>query len=330
MIVNVISESVSAPEKWGGIHTAFLTHIEMLKERGVTVLINSSKKADIVHIHTLGPLGMYRLFSNKNTVLSTHITVESFLNSWKGANIVAPAINKYLNIAYKRADLVVALNEHVKKELKQIGVKRIAVIPNPINTKVFHFDGLKRNEGKKNFGISENAFIALGVGKFIPRKGFYDFLEIAQNLPHITFLWLGGHDIKMLNVQTEKQKNLYENRPKNVILPGIVSYEKVIQFYNMADIFLFPSYQEIASMVILEAAACGLPLVLRNNEEYKSLYGDMYLASNSISDFTKLVDKLYTDKTYFKKRKEKSVELTKQFSFQTISNALLREYNELL
>ncbi|MGA9815033.1 MAG: glycosyltransferase [Terriglobales bacterium] len=51
----------------------------------------------------------------------------------------------------------------------------------------------------------------------------------------------------------------------NVRLAGLLQAEELKQHYQLADIFLFPSTWEGSPMVLLEAAACGLPVIARNN-----------------------------------------------------------------
>ena len=52
---------------------------------------------------------------------------------------------------------------------------------------------------------------------------------------------------------------------RNVTLLGPLSAEKLRMEYQQADMFLFPSSWEGSPKVILEAAACGLPVIVRNN-----------------------------------------------------------------
>lgn len=331
MTVNIISESFFLPELWGGIHSACLMNISMLKNKGVEVIVNSSKKADIVHLHTTGPFGLLKLISSKQVVITSHITSESFLDSWKGAKIFQPIISRYLNFFYKKADLVIALNEEVKKDMQKIrNNKPVISISNPIDSSLFFFDKNKREAMRIKYGIGENTFVVLGVGKFIPRKGFYDFMEIAANLPDVTFIWVGGYDIQVLTPQTEKQKELLNNKPKNVLLPGIFPYTSMPDFYSMADVLLFPSYQEIAPMVIIEAAACGLPVIARNNDEYKGLYSNLYIPGDHIEDFIFIIKKLKNDAKYYKDMKKKSEELVEKYSFDAISRKLINSYNQLI
>ncbi len=51
----------------------------------------------------------------------------------------------------------------------------------------------------------------------------------------------------------------------NVALAGLLGAEQLREEYRRADIFLFPSIFEGSPKVILEAAACGLPVIVRNN-----------------------------------------------------------------
>ena len=244
MKINVISESgfFNLKEKFGGIHSAFINHVALLKKENQEVVINSLGRADIVHLHSYGPFALFKLLSSKEpTVVMTHDVPKTFVDSVKGARLLMPLITAYFRFFYNHADLVMALNPFTKRELEGIGVKsKIIVLSNPVNGALFHKDENLRIKTREKYKILKNDFIVFGIGKQIPRKGIGDFLQIAKKFPDFKFFWVGGKDVEALSAQTPEQKHLIENPPQNVTLVGSVKYEETVAFYNMADVFLFP------------------------------------------------------------------------------------------
>jgi 1,2-diacylglycerol-3-alpha-glucose alpha-1,2-galactosyltransferase len=63
----------------------------------------------------------------------------------------------------------------------------------------------------------------------------------------------------------ELKARIEREKLRNVMLRGLLGAEELKQQYQQADIFLFPSSWEGSPKVLLEAAACGLPVIARKN-----------------------------------------------------------------
>lgn len=314
--------------RWGGIYTAFVAHKALMEQEGVTVYVNSLRHTDITHIHSFGPFALYKLLTGRPSVVSTHMVPQTIIGSLKAGNLLYPLVKVYLRYFYNRADTVVALSPFAKKELEDLGVKKkIVVISNPINTAMFHKNQKLREEARKEYGIADKQIVVVGVGQMIPRKGIADFISVAKILPDYTFVWIGGEPVKGL---LPDSNNLLKNLPPNLILAGLQSYEKMPKFYNMADIFFFPSFQEVASMVIIEAAACNLPLVVRDLPQYEILYQDGYTGCGNVEEFSSAIQKLATDKKAYQKALEGSIRLAAKFSMSEIGQKFLALYTSLM
>jgi len=329
MKINVISESEFFP-KGHGVHTAYLNHVAMLKKLNIEVITNSLKKADVVHIETIGPFGLYKLLSSPKTVVSAHVIPASFEGSLAGTRYWLGSAKRYLRFFYNKASLVLAVGPKVKTQLNEIGVtQRIEILPNAIDTKVFIPSSDLRELGRKTLGLKEKARVILSVGQVQSRKGIKDFIKIAQELPELTFIWVGNQPFGALTAQDEELQQLLKSPPKNFILAGGVPYSRMPEIYNAADIFFLPSYQENASMAIIEAASCGLPLVLRDLAEYRLLYKEGYLNCSNNKEFKENIQGLFSDKKLFEKQSKASLLLAQKFSFEALGNKLLKYYQDL-
>lgn len=330
MTINIISETPYFP-KAQGVHTAFINQYQMLKRTKETILLNSYKKADITHIHTVGLYAFYKALRNHPCVITAHIIPDSLIGSLKGATVLGGLSTFYLKNYYNTADLVLAVAPQVKEELIKIGVTtRIEIFPNPIDTQLFKNDISLRKKGRNRLKLPEDAFVILGVGQVQTRKGIDDFIEVAKQLPQMSFVWVGGTPFSGLTDQGTILPKLLKHLPPNVQFPGIVDYEDMPAIYNASDIFFFPSNQETQGLVIIEAASSGRPLILRDLTEYKTLYKSNYLAGKTREDFITLLQRLHTNKKIYDLAKKDSLTLSKRFSFATLSKSLLSYYNSLL
>ncbi|MGH9550204.1 MAG: glycosyltransferase family 4 protein [Terriglobales bacterium] len=100
----------------------------------------------------------------------------------------------------------------------------------------------------------------LFVGSLRPFKQPQLLLEAAARFPGADFVLVGEG---LMTAQL--QERIEQGRLGNVRLAGLLQAEELKQQYQLADIFLFPSTWEGSPKVLLEAAACGLPVIARNN-----------------------------------------------------------------
>ncbi|HSA83826.1 MAG TPA: glycosyltransferase [Patescibacteria group bacterium] len=332
MKVNVISESQYIKEKFGGIHIAFINHVALLKKKGVDVVINSLGKADLVHIHSYGPFALFKMLTSREPkVAITHIVPESLVGSYRGGKFFFNLIKKYLIFFYNRADLIIAVNPKSKKDLEALGVKaRIEVLPNQINSAVIRKDEKLRHKGRDKYGFTSRDFVIVSAGRQSPRKGVHDFVRLAKKFPQLQFVWAGGKEADVLNAQTPEEKAILENPPVNMHFLGTVSYETMGMIFNMGDILVFPSHQETQGLVIIEAAVCGLPVVVRDLPEYRQEYQEGYIACDSLEEFEQAIRKLHDNKAYYHKQVEESAKLAAKFSDAIIGDKMIELYQSLL
>lgn len=102
--------------------------------------------------------------------------------------------------------------------------------------------------------------IILFAGEVGERKGAYDLLNVIPDLihqfPRLIIQLAGNGDLDKVTAVAESLEI-----QKHIQLLGWVSSDKMIALYYQADIFVLPSYHEGLPMAILEAMACGLPVV---------------------------------------------------------------------
>ena len=99
----------------------------------------------------------------------------------------------------------------------------------------------------------------LFVGSLLPRKQPQVLLSAAAKFPEAQFRIVGKGPIRNELIARINRENL-----NNVVLIGALQPDKLLEEYRRADIFLFPSVFEGSPKVIVEAAACGLPVVARD------------------------------------------------------------------
>jgi 1,2-diacylglycerol-3-alpha-glucose alpha-1,2-galactosyltransferase len=332
MKIHVISETPFIM-KATGVHTAFMDHIELLKEKDdVEVVVNDEGTGDVFHGHTYG---LYYLWKGRKykgrRVFTAHVIPDSIKGSLPAWWLFMPFIRLGLKIVYSYADVCVAISPMVEKAIIESGAKtRIVNIYNPVHLETWRRTEENRKKGRKMLGLSENEFVVLGVGQLTGRKGVDDFLDVAGAIQKVRFVWAGGRPFGGLTEGIKRINERFSNAGKNVINAGQINLEDMPLIYAASDLMLFPSYQENCPLAPIEAAACGMPVIYRDIEEYKSLYRNPYLKATSTEEFIALTKRMIDDRQYYNEGLKLSEQLLIQFDKDIIREKLICVYQSLL
>ena len=332
MKIHVISETPFIM-KATGVHTAFMDHIELLKEKDdVEVVINDEGTGDVFHGHTYG---LYYLWKGRKykgrRVFTAHVIPDSIKGSLPVWWLFMPFIKLGLKIVYSYADVCIAISPMVEKAIIESGSKtRIVNIYNPVHLETWRRTEENRIKGRRKLGLDKNEFVVLGVGQLTGRKGVDDFLDVAEALPEVKFVWAGGRPFGGFTEGIKRIDERFASAGRNVINAGQIDLEEMPQIYAAADLMLFPSYQENCPLSPIEAAACGMPVIYRDIEEYKSLYKNPYLKAGSTEEFISMTKRMINDKEFYNEGLRVSEQLLVQFDKDIIRQKLLVVYKSLL
>ena len=330
MKVHVVSESIFIA-KGNGVHTAFMEHVELLKEKeDIEVVVNGEDYGNIFHCHTYG---LYYFWKGRRykgrRIITAHVIPESIKGSLPNWKIFMPFVKWYFKKVFSYADVCIAISPMVEQGIKDLGVKsRIVKIYNPVIIEKWKRTQETRTEGRKMLNLSDTDFIVLGVGQLQGRKGIEDFIDIAESIPEAKFIWAGGRPFGMLTEGISRINARIANA-KQIKFTGMVDLNKMKYIYAASDLLLFPSYQENCPLAPMEAAACGMPVIFRDIKEYALLYENSYLKAKTALEFIALIKRLINDKTFYEQGLRISEELIRQFDKNVIRDRLIKLYHEL-
>jgi 1,2-diacylglycerol-3-alpha-glucose alpha-1,2-galactosyltransferase len=332
MKVHVVSETefVATGKE---VHNAFIDHVEILKEQDdVDVVVNGRGVGDLLHSHTFGPYFLWkgRKYKGKR-IYTVHDVPESVISAIPLAKYCSPFIRWYFKKVYSYADVCIANSPQIEKTIKDIGAKtRIININNPINLEKWKFSDERRRIGREMLELSPHEFAVIGVGRIDPDKGIDDFIAVAENLPGVKFVWIGGRPFTSLTDRIKIMDNRISRAPKNVKFTGPQRPENMSFLYAASDVLLFPSYKENCPLAPLEAAACSRPVVFRDLEEYQKLYQSRYIKVADNKGFTEIIQNLLYDSEFYARAQHLSEQLIIQFDKDQVRRKLLALYTEML
>lgn len=302
----------------GGLKTSWNQQIKALRMQGLDVTISPKDDFDILHLQFFGPksfVAMKKAKANgKPVIIHAHTTKEDIRNSFLGSNLISPLIGKYLKYYYNKADLVLTPSEYSKNRLENYPVTRpIRTITNGVDTEKF-------SPGK----LREDVRKIIAVGYVLKRKDPKTFVEVARSFPERDFIWYGKvYKSALTGVNME-------NLPPNVTFTGY--FKNIAEAYSSGDIFLFPSKEENQGIVILEAAACGLPIIVRDIPTYRGWLrdGENCLKCKSKNEFKSKLEMLIENGELRRELSRKSLKLAKEHSLKRVGEKLESIYEKLL
>ncbi|MCX6702508.1 MAG: glycosyltransferase family 4 protein, partial [Candidatus Wolfebacteria bacterium] len=257
-------------------------------------------------------------------IIWSHVTVEDAMQVFRFMPLVAPLFKKYLTYAYGMADLVFCPTEYTKSLLVAYGLnpQKLTAQSNAVDLEKFYEDSESRKSGREKYGLDSMAVGTVGLA--IPRKGIDTFLDMAEKFKKNKFMWFGKIYSSFL------VKSLPKNLPRNVNFTGHI--DNVNEAYNSLDVFIFPSYEENQGMVILEAAAVGLPIIVRDIPVYNTwlVHGENCLKAKTNEEFGKSIKLLLNDGGLRAMLGKQAKILAQKESLESLSKKLVLEYDKVL
>lgn len=142
----------------------------------------------------------------------------------------------------------IAVSSPIRKGLEsRLGIPRekIGVFPNGVDREVFR--PKDQQLCRRRLGLPQARPILVFVGAFDDLKGGQTVLEAARGLPEVGIVLLGRGPVPLESGQ--------------IVFKGAVPHELVPDYLNAADAFVLPTLEEGSCNAIIEAMACGLPII---------------------------------------------------------------------
>ena len=222
---------------------------------------NITRSYDIIHFH--GAWGLHiilSLFTSKPVVISPHGSFHpNGLKKSKIKKLIAKFL--YVKFCYKRADIIHALTQQEVKFIKDFCLlkQKIAVICNAVdfNERILINDTTKN----KLLRLANGRRIFLYLGRLDPQKGIDLLIEVFSEICNKSAVLLiaGSGDTKF--IQKLKNKIIANNLQDNVFLLGYFKESNKNSAFDVADIYVLPSFNEGFTMTVLESYRQKTPVI---------------------------------------------------------------------
>ena len=257
-------------------------------------------------------------------IIHAHTTPQDVANSYFGATFISACLKGYLGFFYNLADVCIAPSAYTKEVLKStLNIKRrITVLSNGIDLRLYECDEKRAMKFRTQHALDDRPLV-LSIGLVFLRKGIIDFVDAAKKLPRFRFVWVGR--ILARPFLPKAAKNVLEAAPENVLFTGRV--DSICEALSAADVFVFPSYEENQGIATLEAAACGVPLILRDLPAYSTFVdGRNCIKFTTAEEFRSAINDVIADQASAKRLGENARKTVQNHDVHVVSKKLLQVY----
>ena len=312
LTINMLTRADSV--KGQGVLSATEEQINLVTEglKDYQVVVNQLKTYNITHIHTINPDFLIKSVitkQNRPMIASVHFLPETLEKSISLPRPIKELFYKYVLQFYKQADYLVTVNPRFIEDLEHYGIpkERITYIPNFVSRDTFYkITDRSKVTLRESFGLDPDKFTVVSAGQLQMRKGVLEFIDLAKKMPDIQFVWAGDFAFKGISEGRKEIMEHMDELPSNVHFLGLVERERMNEFFNMGDVMLQLSFEELFPMTILESMNANIPLLLRDLREYRPILFDYYLKGNSQVQFQEVLRQLQQDEAFYQEACEKS------------------------
>jgi glycosyltransferase involved in cell wall biosynthesis len=292
-----------------------------LTKKLLDIYIEDNGKPDIIHAQNVFHGGRVALACSRKYKIPYIITEHAsgfLLNEYSKENLrICRSVQ--LNSSYS-----IAVSTNLAKAIAySCDVFEPIIVPNSVNTDFFN---IKMGESKNN------AFTFISVGNLLQNKGHHlliqAFNQFSINNPNsLLYIFGSGPEYKRLlklvfNLKLEKK----------VFLKGQVYPNDLVKFYQRSHCFVLPSIKETFGVVLIEAMACGLPIISTSSggpEDLIKPFNGVLVEPTNVSQMAQAMQYILNNYDSYKSEEIRG-EIVKNFSEDVISNRMMQLYKNVI
>lgn len=300
--------------------------------------IVKKQQVDVFHIidHSDGHIVYWLKNSGTPLVVTCHDLINFLQPENIGDQAQLPWLSTFVWKAAAKgicqADRIVTVSAHTAKDVTQIlGVQpdRITVAPNAVEP-LFH-PLASANELRQKYQIPPETICLLNVGSNHPRKNVFTALKVLKVLRD---QGVSAHFLKTgADFTTEQRTFLQAHHLTDcATYLGKPDRSSLVEIYNAADILLAPSLYEGFGITLLEAMACGTPVIASNTTSLPEVVGDAAIVLDPMDAqaMAQAVCHISQDAAYRQLLIEKGLARAKLFTWQKTAEQIAEVYEHLI
>jgi glycosyltransferase involved in cell wall biosynthesis len=232
--------------------------------------VAASERLDLLH----GLAFVSPLVGRCPTVVTVHdLSFALFPEFFRGAN--AAYLRLFTRISCRRAARIIAVSENTRADIVRLyGVPgdQVEAVSHGVDARFYPRSPNDIAEFRRAHALPDH--FVLFVGTLEPRKNLVKLIEALAHISNLKLVLVGGKGWYYDQIFAAIERLNLQHR---VIWAGYVPSDDLPLWYNSADVFAFPSRYEGFGMPLLEAMACGTPVVTSTASSLPEVAGDAAL-----------------------------------------------------
>lgn len=285
---------------------------------------------DVVHTHHPFLMGDFaeRVARELNAplVFTAHTQYQTYAKFYTpfGLDLTEKFVLTRVKDFANRCDVVIAPSKTAEESLIRWGVRsKVRIVPNCLDLRIFE-PGSKKSPRNKRL---------VYVGRLAKEKNLKFLIEafgkILKHAPNtrLTIIGSGIYEAALRRRITSLKLS------KRVDLLGEVENRKLPDFYRTSDIFVTASKSEVMPVSLIEAQACGLPIVAVTAQGTNDIvrHGKTgFLVPEDQESFSQACQKILKDRELRQTLSQNAAAEAEKYSIETATQKLLEVYNEVL
>ncbi|MCW3786239.1 glycosyltransferase family 4 protein [Plebeiibacterium sediminum] len=309
---------------YNGVYQKVFKKLPFLKLNGFWYYLISALHArfkgnyDVIHLHnSFAAFSLLFLKPKYRVVLTTHGSF-NIVDKWKKFEWFWNANNKFY---VKKADRLCCVSKFEKRKYKDLFKLDAQLIPNgidPVNAALLP-------------SIDHKDYIFFAAGRIIRSKGLHDLIQALRQIDYKGHLLVAGD----MNQIKDYSEELYQLKGDlNVTFLGMIKEkEKLLSYLSKATLFIYPSYVEAMSMMLMEAVTVNCPVVCSDIIGNKDILNEdevLFFKVRDVNDIANKVSWALSNIEEMKKKANKAKErFLKEYNWDNIAEEYKSIYNQL-
>ncbi|MDI6892268.1 MAG: glycosyltransferase family 4 protein [Actinomycetota bacterium] len=294
------------------------------------------KEFDILHSFS-GTAFYYSFFSDR-----VPIVAQGFGNEPYKAKRAFDKIYNYITFypngwwCFQKADAIASEGEVQSEEIVKIfhvSKEKIVVLPDGVDLSFIRESIARPKVSRQDLGLNEKDFVLINVNRLVSNKGVNYLIDALK--------MLRGRipNLKLIIVGTGPEESSIISMIKDYELDDVVLHFKNVEdsllfsYYGLSDLFVCPTLFEGLPLVVLEAMACGLPIVATNTGEnpqvVKEDVNGHLVPVASAQGLAEGIFKVYENDSRDSMGK-KSAEMVREYDWGIIAGRAIEIYEDLV
>ena len=251
-----------------------------------------------------------------------------------------PRTNAKCKWGVNRCDGFICISQFMAKEIMSehnpvgpVPANKVHLLYNTIDTSLFRpIPGLDTVSLRKKMGLATDSKILIFTGRLTWEKGIDKLLKALDyiKVPNLEVLIVGSLSYKVENTDNyiSELQVMTKKRQSIVHFTGYIEHAELPRLYNLADIAVLPSmWEEPAGLTMLEAMACGTPVITTKSGGIPEYVGDSAIVLNRDEqlpiNIAKTIDYLLSNKQEYNRLRDNGIErIRKNFDSSNYINRL--------